>query len=174
MILFVYSKIPNKLYLILLISSAVRMYFYESAFGYTILRLLVYITLFTEAVMLVPTIFYALDRKIDIVKTYFTIIISAYVITNLSNINNIVAQRNVDRYFETGKLDMYYLKYEIGIDAIPAMSEILETQDAVWQKELHVEIRQYINNEISKLEDSEFDIREFNISKMRIKNIIVK
>ena len=69
---------------------------------------------------------------------------------------------------------MYYLKYEIGIDAIPAMSEILETQDAVGQKELHVEIRQYINNEISKLEDSEFDIREFNISKMRIKNIIVK
>ena len=156
---------------IILISSAVRMHFYESAFGYTILRLLVYIALFTEAVMLVPTIFYALDRKIDIVKTYFTIMISAYVITNITNINNIVAQKNVDRYFETEKLDMYYLKYEIGIDAIPAMSRILETEEAVGQNEVHVEIRQYINNAISQLENREFDIREFNISKMKIKNM---
>ena len=83
--------------------------------------------------------------------------ISAYVITNITNINNIVAQKNVDRYFETEKLDMYYLKYEIGIDAIPAMSRILETEEAVGQNEVHVEIRQYINNAISQLENREFD-----------------
>jgi len=52
------------------------------------------------------------------------------------------------------------------------MSEILETEEAVGKNEVHYEIREYINNEISQLENEEFDIREFNISKMRIKSII--
>ena len=98
---------------IILISSAVRMYFYESAYGYTTLRLLVYAILATEAILLMPTIMFVIDKKINLVKTYFTIILSAYVITNLVNINDIITQRNVSRFYETGKLDVYYLKKEI-------------------------------------------------------------
>ena len=45
---------------ILLLSAAIRMYFYESAYGYTLLRLLVYCVLFTEAILLIPTILYIL------------------------------------------------------------------------------------------------------------------
>jgi len=156
---------------IILISSAVRMYFYESAYGYTTLRLLVYVVLATESILLIPTIMYVTDKKIDLLKTYFTVILSAYVITNLANINNIITERNVNRYFETGKLDFNYLKYEIGIDCIPKVSEILETADAIGYKDLHSQIREYINNEVSKLEEESVDFRNFNITKILVKNI---
>lgn len=156
---------------IILISSAVRMYFYERAYGYTTLRLLVYVILTTEAILLLPTIMFVIDKKINLVKTYFTIILSAYVITNLININDIITERNINRYFDTGKLDVYYLKSEIGIDCIPGLSAILETEEAVGHNDIHTEIRDYINDEVSKLEREDTDFRDFNISKMLVKRI---
>lgn len=156
---------------IILVSSAVRMYFYESAYGYTILRLLVYVVLATEAILLIPTIMYVLDKNIDLAKTYFAIILSAYVVTNMANINSIITKRNVNRYFETGKLDFYYLKNEIGIDCIPEISEILETEEAVGHKDLHSDIRKYVYEEITELENEPVDFRDFNISKMLVKNM---
>ena len=154
---------------IILVSSAVRMYFYESAYGYTTLRLLVYVVLATEAILLMPTILYVIDKRINLIKTYFVIILSSYVITNLVNINDIITERNVSRYFETGKLDLYYLKNQIGIDCIPEISGILETEEAMGHTDLHTEIREYINYEFSKLENEDVDFRNFNISKMLVK-----
>ena len=157
---------------IILISSAVRMYFYESAYGYTTLRLLVYVILATEAILLIPTIMFVIDKKINLVKTYFTVILSAYVITNMANINDIITKRNVSRYLDTEKLDLYYLKHEIGIDCIPEISGLLEIEEAMGHRDIHTEIIEYINDEVSKLESENMDFRDFNISKMFIKWII--
>lgn len=156
---------------IILVSSAVRMYFYESAYGYTILRLLVYVVLATEAILLIPTIMYVLDKNINLAKTYFVIILSAYVVTNMANINSIITKRNVDRYLETGKIDFYYLKNEIGIDCILEIPEILEIEEAVGHEDLHTDIRKYVYEEITELEKEPFDFRDFNISKMLVKNM---
>lgn len=156
---------------IILISSAYRMNLYENAYGYTTLRLLVYVTLFTEAVLLVPTVFYVIDKPIDIFKVYFVIILIAYLSVNLVNINNIIAEKNVSRYFETNKIDTLYLKNDIGIDAIPALSHILETEPDITEVDLHLEIEEYIKNSIEKLENEDMDFRNFNISKLLIKRI---
>jgi len=61
---------------IILISATVRMYNYESAYGYTLLRLLVYITLITEIILLIPTLVYIFNKKINVLKPYMIIIIS--------------------------------------------------------------------------------------------------
>lgn len=156
---------------IILLSSAVRMYFYESAYGYTTLRLLVYIVLVTETILLVPTIMYVNDKNINLIKTYFTIILIAYVLTNLANTNNIITEINVNRYSKIGKIDIDYLEEEIGIDCIPKILEILETEEDFTNKELHCEINQYIDTKITALEKEKIDYRNFNISKMFIKNL---
>lgn len=156
---------------IILLSSAVRMHFYESAYGYTTLRLLVYIILVTETILLVPTLMYINDKNINLIKTYFTIILLVYVLTNLVNTNNIITARNVNRYFEIGKIDIDYLKKEIGIDCIPKILEILETEEDFTNKELHEEINQYIDTKITALEQEKMDYRDVNISKMFIKNL---
>ena len=51
---------------IILVSSAVRMHYYESAYGYTFLRLLVYCILFTETILLIPTVMYVIDFEIEL------------------------------------------------------------------------------------------------------------
>jgi len=155
---------------IILISSAVRMYYYESAYGYTLLRLLVYCTLLTETILLIPTIIYIIDKKINLLQAYFTTIITIYVLINFANFDNIIAKRNVDRYIETGKIDMYYLRLETGTDAVNQIIRILENNENEIVKQ---EAKQHLENLYDELENK-FDIREFNISKMKAKTLIEK
>lgn len=114
---------------IILISSALRMYIYESAYGYTLLRLLVYCVLFTESILLIPTIMYILDKKIELSKVYFTIILTMYICMNFANFDYVIAKRNVDRYESTGKIDMRYLIYHTGTDAVSQLVRFLEINE---------------------------------------------
>lgn len=101
--------------LIIIISSAYRMYMYESQYGYTVLRLGVYTILFSEVILFIPTIMYIIKDKFDVLKYYMIICISIYTIINFVPVDYVIARRNVDRYYKTEKLDIYYLedyKYE--------------------------------------------------------------
>lgn len=157
---------------IILISSAVRMYFYESAYGYTLLRLLVYCALLTEAILLIPTILYVINKKINLIKTYFTIIITVYLCMNFANFDNIIAKRNVDRYIEIGKIDMYYLRTETGTDAVSQIIRILEADTEI--DNTKVDALKYLKSIYEDLEQKSFDIREYNISENMAKSLIEK
>lgn len=112
--------------LIILISAVLRMYLYENAFGYTLLRLLVYCSLFAEAVLLIPTVLYILDRKVSLTKSYFAILLTVYICMNFANFDYIIAKRNVDRYVETGKIDIDYLVENTGTDATYQLIRVIE------------------------------------------------
>ena len=157
---------------IILISSAVRMYFYESAYGYTLLRLLVYCILLTETLLLIPTTLYILNKKINLVKTYFSIIITIYVCMNFANFDNIIAKRNIDRYIETGKIDMYYLRTETGTDAVSQIIRIVEIDKEI--NNTQIDALKYLKSIYEDLEQQSFDIREYNISKNMAKSLIEK
>ena len=154
---------------IILISSVVRMFYYESAYGYTLLRLLVYCALLTEAILLIPTILYIIDKKINLPQCYFTIILAMYVVMNFANFDIIIAKRNVDRYIETGKIDMYYLRIGTGTDAVNQILRLLENNE---NEIVRQEAKQHLENLYDDLKNKTFDIREFNISKMKAKALI--
>lgn len=96
--------------LIIIISSAYRMYMYESQYGYTVLRLGVYAILFSEVILFIPTIMYIIKDKFDILKYYMIICICIYTIINFVPVDYIIARRNVNRYYKTDKIDIYYLE----------------------------------------------------------------
>ena len=159
---------------IIVISAWVRMHFYESAYGYTLLRLLVYCTLFTESILFIPTILYILDKKIDLIKSYFIIIIVMYLCMNFVNFDSIIAKRNIDRYFETGKIDLEYLKNEVGTDGIKQIVRLLkEPRSQINEKK---EVRMNLSHIYDSLNNYEenMDFRDFNISKIYLKNILKK
>lgn len=157
---------------ILIISSAIRMYFYEQAYGYTFLRLAVYIALLTEAILLIPTILYVLNKKKNLLKTYFSIIVTMYIIINLVNIDNIIASRNVTRYLETGKIDMAYIENNTGTDAIKPIIRILQSdKDENGTKQI---ASIYLVNTYERLNKENTDFRDFNISKALAKYLIEK
>lgn len=156
---------------IILLSSAYRMYLYESAYGYTMLRLLVYCSLFTEAIMLIPTIVYIIDKPINLVKTYFTIITVVYICMNLANFEKIIAKRNIDRYFETGKLDMEYLEYATGSDAV---AEIVRVLDRIDEEGNRTHAERYLTDMYNELSNYKMDYRDYNYSKLKAKKILEK
>lgn len=154
---------------IILISSAVRMHFYESAFGYTYLRLLVYCVLITEAIMLIPTIIYIIKPNIELAKIYLAIMLIVYLGMNYANFDKMIAKRNIERYEETGKIDIEYLTMNTQTDAIEEIVEILEIDDI--NEEIKTKIEIYLQDLNEKL-DKETDFRDFNISKQKAKEII--
>ena len=54
--------------LIIIVSSFYRMNLYEQAYGYTLLRLGVYVALITEGILLIPTVVYIVKDKINILN----------------------------------------------------------------------------------------------------------
>ena len=155
---------------IILISSAVRMYYYENAYGYTFLRLLVYCVLFTESCLLIPTILWILDKKVNLTKTYLSIIICAYVGMNFMNFDYLIAKRNVDRYIETGKIDIMYLQLATGTDAVEQIIRILDVEND--EENVKSKTETYLRGIYTKLSQEQMDIRDFNISKIRAKELI--
>ena len=125
----VYTKIMNIIMVIftivLIIVAFRKMYIYEQNYGYTILRILVYSVLVTESLLLIPTIVYILKENINLFYSYLAIIITMYVILNFINMDKMIAKRNVDLYFEKGKIDFEYLKDLDSTDTIPDIKRLL-------------------------------------------------
>lgn len=148
---------------IILISAAVRMNAYENAYGYTISRLLVYCILFTEAILLIPTIIYILDKNIDLPKIYFTIVLTIYLGMNFINFDKVIAKRNVDRFFETGKIDMTYIQNNLGTGSASQVIRIIDKNQ---------EAQTFLQNMYNILEKEKMDFRDVNISKIMAKNTL--
>lgn len=96
----------------IIISSFFRMYLYEQRYGYTLLRIGVYLTLVTETILLIPTIFYVLKKDFKIIRYYVMIPIIIYTMINMTSIESIITKRNIDLYDKTKEIDIEYLMNE--------------------------------------------------------------
>ena len=114
------------------------MHLYEAAYGYTILRLLVFVALITETIMLVPTFMYVINSKINILNTYVIIVTTMYTLLALFPSNYFIASNNIKRFHKTGKLDIYYLTNNSS-DNIPLLFDLyteLKDRDDIEDYEL--------------------------------------
>ncbi len=154
---------------IIICSSFYRMYLYDIAYGYTVLRLLVYITLITEVILLVPTIIYIYNSKIKILKYYMIICLVVYSLINTYSIDKVIAKNNIDRFSKTNKLDVEYL-VSLSVDDLPELYDFYESTDEIEKKE---EVKRmvcsrrdnYLNND---------NIFEYNISRIKAKEVFHK
>ncbi|MBP5366331.1 MAG: DUF4173 domain-containing protein [Bacteroidales bacterium] len=146
---------------IIIVSSFMRMYLYESAFGYTILRLGVYIILITEVILFVPTIMYILNKKINIIRSYAMIITAVYTVINIFSADRVITINNLNRDEKMNYLDVTYLENH-HYDNLPLLIDFYkECKDETIKNEL----KTYFNNMINESKNEEFNILEFNLSK---------
>ncbi len=146
--------------LIIIISSFYRMYLYEQAYGYTFLRLGVYTILATEGILLLPTVFYILNSKVNILKYYASIIIIIYTLINLVSVDTIITTNNINRYKSTGKIDIYYLmnsNYD-NINQLRKLEKKLEKKQPYDANQLRIYIEKMDKR-------NEIDWVEFNLAK---------
>lgn len=164
--------------LIIIISSFTRMSLYQQQYGDTRLRILVDFTLITEMILLIPTAIYIIKPKINLAKSYFIVIVVMYCVINFANIDNMIAKNNIDRYIETGKIDLNYLTYELNsYDVMEQLvrlknTEFKYTQDSGIQygnkRNQQEQLKIYLLNRLAVLEEKTA-WQEFNLSKFNAK-----
>ena len=94
---------------------------------------------------------------------------------NFANVDVIIAKNNINRYFETGQIDMVYLK-NLSYDAIPEMQRLLisvENSPDPEEKKIAGEILENFNERKLDLENQK-SWQSFNISKYKAEKIIDK
>ena len=174
--------------LIIIISAFARMTLYQQNYGYTRLRILVDYTLITEIILLIPTIIYILKNKIDLIKTYFVIIITMYCLVNFINIDKIIMKNNFNRYKETGYIDLNYIMEMNNSDLIEQLLELKDTEFKYSEKAYSQsdtdkqEIQEQIGKQQRELNgylaswkksfNETHTLAEFNLPKMRAKSIL--
>ena len=174
--------------LVIIISAFARMTLYQQNYGYTRLRVLVDWALITEIILLIPTIIYILKNKINLIKTYFVIIVTMYCIVNFVNIDKFIVKNNINRYKETGNIDLNYLIEMNNTDLVEQLLELDNTEFKYSEKsytQLNIdkyEIERRIINQQKELNQYLVTLRtnlneahtfaEFNLPKMRAKSVL--
>ncbi|MBP1925498.1 hypothetical protein J2Z76_001357 [Sedimentibacter acidaminivorans] len=117
--------------LVMLISSFYRMMLYDNEYGYTRLRVLVYLFLIFESAGLLMTFKFILKPNFNIFIGYLVIGLIYYLSLNVIQIDRIIARRNIDMYFngQTETIDVNYLM-TLSIDAVPEIIR-LSNSDSV-------------------------------------------
>ena len=174
--------------LVIIISAFARMTLYQQNYGYTRLRVLVDLTLITEIILLIPTVIYILENKINLIKTYFVIIITMYCIVNFINVDKFIVKNNIDRYKETGNIDLNYLIEMNNSDIVDQLLE-LDSTEFKYSEKLYSQsnidkqlikekierqkkiLDEYLTNLKRNLNET-YTVAEFNLPKMRAKSIL--
>lgn len=93
---------------VLLVSAFMRMNLYEEAYGYTFTRVLVVSFMIFLMVILAYTLVKIWLEKLSLFHFYFIATLIYYAGINMVNLNQVVVDKNIARYEETGKIDIYY------------------------------------------------------------------
>jgi len=160
---------------ILLISAFYRMLVYEQAYGFTYLRIFVQAFMIMLFFLFVINIIYIWYQKLPIIKSYFITSLAIYIILNFANVDTIIAKNNINRYFETGQIDMVYLK-GLSYDAAPEMQKLfisVKSSPNSKDKQMAKEISEYFNERKLDLKNQK-SWQSCNISKYKAEKIIDK
>jgi len=163
---------------VLLISAFYRMLIYEQAYGFTYLRIFVQAFMVLLFFLFILNIIYIWYTKLPIIKSYFVMSLMVYIVLNFTNVDLVIARNNINRYLETGQIDMEYLK-GLSYDAIPEMERLmyfdLENSKITEIKEQDTrdEILVYFGEKKLELQDQKH-WQSFNISRYRASRIIDK
>jgi hypothetical protein len=107
---------------VILASALKRLALYEGTFGFTLARFLGYVAILTIGVFLAGLLVLVwTDRRRAVLALAIGCITIALIAVNVIGPDRFVAQRNLARFEATGKLDVSYLTYGLGPDAVPVL-----------------------------------------------------
>ena len=158
---------------IIVVSSFMRMNMYEQAYGYTVLRLLVYVILITELIIMIPTIIYIIKDEFNITKYYLIILAIIYTIIGVLPLNYIIATRNINKYYKDNKIDIDYLT-NYNYDNLPSLINLYnKTENQDIKVVLSKYFVQYYENNTESFENAKKTyFSEYNISRIKGRELL--
>lgn len=146
---------------VLIISSIYRLGLYEEAYGYTRLRLLVYMFIAFETIIMILVAINIWNKKLPIIRIGIIVSLASYLIINFINIDGIVARENINRYVETGKIDFQYL-VDLSTDAAGEMSRLKNIDNKMYDEYI-----EYLNTyELEDVHWQSFNLSQYNAKKL--------
>jgi hypothetical protein len=114
--------------MIILYSAFFRLSLYEAAYGYTYLRFFAHYFMIFLSLLLLIVLWSIWQRKMSLMKSFIVVSIIGYTVVNYINVDVIIAKKNIDRYYNTGKIDLAYLE-QLSYDAIPELTRLTDEED---------------------------------------------
>ncbi|MBT2640985.1 DUF4173 domain-containing protein [Bacillus sp. ISL-41] len=94
---------------VMLYSAFIRLFMYEEAYGFTFARVLAHSFMVFLLVILCYSFMRIWMERLSLVRFYIISAILFYTLINTIQLDRYVVDRNLERYSETGKIDIYYL-----------------------------------------------------------------
>lgn len=107
----------------MLYSAYFRLSLYEEAYGYTYSRLLAHAFMIFLFVLFVIALCKIWRDGFSLIQYYVIAGLIAYVLLNYINVDVLIAENNIRRYEQTGRIDIDYLA-DLSYDAIPAVMRL--------------------------------------------------
>ncbi len=191
----VFSRIFNTILIIqtviIGISAFKRLNIYETAYGFTHLRIYVQLFIIWLALVFLILLINILVDKFSIFRS--VIIVSSivfFVLVFAINIDGYIATKNIDRYLNDGKeLDVYYMINDLSYDAIPQMIMVADFESSADARlKYHYSYNIY-NKRGNRLEENSMKYylreyltelnehsswQEFNLSKLKAKKMLTE
>lgn len=146
---------------IMLSSAYMRLSLYEVAYGFTMTRVLVHAFMLYLLLLFIIALFKLWKGKLPLMKLYLITSVVAYVVLNYVQADAIIAVKNMERYEETGKIDIAYLQ-SLSFESVPYLIRLEQKHPEVAgaQQALQV-MRQRI------VDGQHHSWMEFNVSERR-------
>jgi hypothetical protein len=126
----------------MLYSAFSRLVLYEEAYGYTYFRFLVHaFMLFLAALLVIAGLRISIPR-IPLAKCIIVAGLIAYTAVNYAGMDAFIAKQNIERYYETGKIDEAYL-LNLSADAVPQLLRFSSEAYPALQDELERKWREW-------------------------------
>ena len=113
---------------VMLLSAYYRMLMYEEAYGFTFLRVMTQAFMIFLFVLFSTTLVRVWNERIPLLKPYIAAAVIAFTVINYINIDVMVARKNIDRYFDTGKIDIDYFN-SLSNDAVAELVRLVDADD---------------------------------------------
>ncbi|MFC4024660.1 DUF4153 domain-containing protein [Oceanobacillus longus] len=123
-------KVMNSLLIVvsgvMLVSAYQRLNMYEAAYGFTLDRVLAHAFMIFLIVIFAYTLIRVWIERLTLLHFYIIVGLTFYTVLNAMNIEEIIVDNNLDRFEETGKIDVYYLNSlsYTGLNGLIALYEV--------------------------------------------------
>jgi hypothetical protein len=148
-------------------AASYKMYLYESAFGFTRLRVFVQVFMILIGILLIILLLGIWVKKTPVLKYSVIAALTVYTALNFINIDRIIAKENILRYEETGKIDVGYI-INLSYDAMPEIVRLLNAEET----EVSQQIREHLERQKEIMHDQYDQWYEYNYYKSQILNRI--
>lgn len=121
--------------IIIMLSALKRLGLYEQAYGFTGLRFFSHLFIFWLGVIFILLAYHFVSgqKERQFASLAFGTTLLFLLVANVLNPDAFIARQNIDRYRQTGKIDLYHLG-NLSADAVPQIATLLNDRDPDMRK----------------------------------------